>query len=137
MKSSDDVPVRGDSEIFREAIEAQLNRGLASEFFRSSARHQLLLRTIYKESVAGRPEALKEIVLAKEVFERPEYDPRRDTLVRVEANAVRRKLAEYYEQSGAKDRIRIDIPLAHYVAVFSPLPAEPEEHANAQQDPRR
>ncbi|HLJ17644.1 MAG TPA: hypothetical protein VKV15_24320 [Bryobacteraceae bacterium] len=77
--------------------------------------------------MAGRTEALKEIVLGRYVLGRPDYDPKRHTLVRVEVNAVRRKLAEYYTEAGAEDRVHIDIPLGHYVAVFSPLPAKPPD----------
>ena len=83
-----------------------------------------MLRTIVTESLAGRGEALKEIVLAREVFGRPDYDPRRHTLVRVEINAVRRKLAEYYVQVGRDDHVRIEIPPGHYVAAFSPVREE-------------
>ncbi len=126
MKLSEDVSVR-DREVFSRAVQTQLNRVLASEFFSPSARHQLLLRTIVSESLAGRTEALKEIVLAKDVFGRPDYDPKRHTLVRVEVNAVRRRLAGYYAKSNSEDHIHINIPLGHYAAVFSPLDAKPPE----------
>jgi hypothetical protein len=77
---------------------------------------------IVNKSLAGRTQALKEIVLAKDVFGRSDYDPRRHTLVRVEVNAVRRKLAEYYTKFGSEDQVHIDIPRGHYVATFSSLP---------------
>ncbi len=125
MKPIEHLPSRGESDAFREAVKNQLNRVLTSEFFRPSARLQLLLRTIVNESLAGRTEALKEIVLGREVLGRPDYDPGHDTLVRVEVNAVRRKLAEYYTKSNAEDRIYIDIPRGHYVAVFSSLRRAP------------
>ena len=69
MKTIEDVSLR-EREAFSKAVQTQLNRVLASEFFSASARHQLLLRTIVNESLAGRTEALKEIVLAKDVFGR-------------------------------------------------------------------
>jgi Tol biopolymer transport system component len=125
MKASAVVSVQG-SDAFTKAVQAQLNRVLASEFFSPSARHQLLLQTIVNESLAGRTQALKEIVLARDVFGRTDYDPKRHTLVRVEVNAVRRKLAEYYARSNSADHVHIDIPLGHYLAVFSSLPAQPQ-----------
>jgi hypothetical protein len=79
MKASAVVSVRG-SEAFTKAVQNQLDKVLASEFFRASARHQLLLRTIVTESLAGRTETLKEVVLARDVFGRPDYDPQRHTL---------------------------------------------------------
>src|SRR4051812_30393558 len=124
MKPSKDVSSRGDSEISQEDVRAQLDRVLASEFFRPSTRHQVLLRTIVNESLAGRTAALKEIVLAKDVFGRPDYDPKYDTLVRVEVNAIRRKLAEYYARRSSADQVHINIPRGHYVAVFSSLPVK-------------
>jgi hypothetical protein len=126
MKASAVVSVQG-SDAFTKAVQQQLDKVLASESFRPSARLQLLLRTIVNETLAGRTEALKEIVLGKDVLGRPDYDPKRHTLVRVEVNAVRRKLAEYYTEADAEDRVHIDIPLGHYVAVFSPLSAKPPE----------
>src|SRR5437868_4945145 len=92
MKADAVLAVRG-RELFTKAVQSHLDKVLTSEFFRPSARHQLLLRTIVSESLAGRIDALKEIVLARDVFGRPDYDPKRHTLVRVEVNAVRRKLA--------------------------------------------
>jgi Tol biopolymer transport system component len=117
------------SESFTKAVQEQLEKVLASESFRSSVRHQLLLRKIVTESCEGRGDALKEIVLAREVFDRPEYDPRRHTLVRVEVNTVRRKLAEYYSGCGSGDHIRIDIPVGHYGATFSYLSAKRPQRA--------
>jgi len=127
MKTTEDVSFR-DREVFSKAVQMQLDKVLASEFFSPSARHQLLLRTIVNESLAGRTEALKEIVLAKDILGRPDYDPRRHTLVRVEVNTIRRKLAEYYTKPNSEDHVRIDIPPGHYVAVFSSLPAKAEGH---------
>lgn len=130
MKSSEDAAVR-DRAAFADAVHKELHRVLASELFASSPRQQILLKTIVIESLAGREEALKEIVLARDVFGRPEYDPRRHTLVRVEANAVRKKLSEYYAEAGADDQVRIDIPSGRYVAVFSPLRWKPQGRGRA------
>jgi Tol biopolymer transport system component len=129
MKLREDVPLEGARAVppAPQDVLKQLELVLASGFFAQSNRCRLLLSTIVNESLAGRTDALKEIVLAKEVLGRADYDPRRDTLVRVEVNAIRRKLGEYYSKAGPQDRIRIEIPTGHYVAVFSPLPAAPPE----------
>jgi TolB-like protein len=53
------------------------------------------------------------------VFDRPtDYDPRIDSIVRVEARRLRSKLAEYYEGPGAADPLVIRIEKGSYVAVF-------------------
>lgn len=62
--------------------------------------------------------------MGKDVFGRPDYDPKRHTLVRVEVSAVRRKLAEYYTTANSHDRIHIEIPTGRYLATFSPFPAK-------------
>ena len=57
---------------------------------------------------------------AIEVFDRGDaYDPRLDSIVRVEARRLRSKLDEYYTRSSANDAIRIDVPRGSYVATFS------------------
>jgi hypothetical protein len=126
MKSSEDVASRRDREVFSALVQTQLSRILASELFKSSAQHQLLLRTIVDESLAGHTDALKEVVLAKDVLGRPDYDPSRHTQVRVAVNAVRRKLSDYYKDGASDDTVRIEIPRGHYVAVFSELQPQPQ-----------
>lgn len=125
MKSSrEDVPSPQDREVFFEVVRKQLEKVLTSNLFAAAPQHQLLLSTIVNETLAGRTEALKEVVLAKDVLGRQDYDPSRHTQVRVGVNAVRRKLAEYYTRADPADRIKIEIPLGHYVAEFSALPVE-------------
>src|SRR5690606_33811963 len=46
------------------------------------------------------------------------FDAQNDPLVRVEAGRLRRRLAEYYADEGARDPIRIELPRGGYSAVF-------------------
>ena len=56
-----------------------------------------------------------------EVFERDEkYDPRLDSIVRVEAGRLRSRLDEYYNGDGAASPIRISLPRGGYSAQFTP-----------------
>lgn len=66
---------------------------------------------------------IKEYFLAVEVFGRENFDPRIDTIVRVQARRLRLKLQEYYRTEGQYDTVRIDIPKGSYVPVISHLPA--------------
>ena len=53
------------------------------------------------------------------MFDRKEpYDPRLDSIVRVEAGRLRSKLDEYYANGGVGDAIRISLPRGSYVPVF-------------------
>ena len=54
-----------------------------------------------------------------EVFDRPSsFDPRTDTIVRVEARRLRSKLKEYYETHGQHDAVLIEFPKGSYVPTF-------------------
>ena len=90
----------------------------ASKGFARSERLRQLLRTIVTESLANRPEALKESVLASELYRDGKYDPHEDSRVRVDAHTLRARLADYYAGTGASDEYRIEIPRGSYAAVF-------------------
>jgi hypothetical protein len=77
------------------------------------------LTIVVERSFLGHPEDLKEYALGRDVFHRGEdYDPRADSIVRVEAQRLRRKLREYYESQGREDRVIIDLPAGSYVPSF-------------------
>ena len=58
-------------------------------------------------------------VLGVEVFDRDDrYDPRLDSIVRVEARRLRAKLAEYYDSAGAADTLVFHLPKGSYVPQF-------------------
>jgi len=53
------------------------------------------------------------------VFQRPpDYDPKVDPIVRVQAGRLRSKLGEYYATEGAHDLVVIQIPKGAYAPVF-------------------
>jgi hypothetical protein len=88
---------------------------LRSPAFISSKRCQEFLRYVVGETVEGRAESLKERTIAIEVFGKGiHFEPGEDSLVRVKAREVRKRLAEYYE-SAPDSALRIDIPLGSYV----------------------
>ena len=67
----------------------------------------------------GRDDEIKETLIAVEVFGRkPDYDPKRDSVVRTEATRLRSRLVEYYAGSGAGDPIVIERPKGDYVPSF-------------------
>ena len=101
----------------REARE-QLERILASACLRKGARLRRLLRFLVESALDGSADSLKESVLGTEVFERPSFDPRTDTLVRSTARHLRFKLDEYYKTEGAADPVLIELPKGTYVPVF-------------------
>jgi TolB-like protein len=101
------------------AVRAQLERILASEAFASAGRHSRLLRYVVDRTLAGEGDQLKEYVLGTEVFDRQDsYDPRLDSIVRVEARRLRARLDDYYRAAGANDPLVISIPRGSYAPIF-------------------
>lgn len=113
-------------------IYGEVERILKSRWLRESAQLSSLLRFIVHETIEGRQDGLKEYNLGLQVFHRsPDYDPRDDAIVRVQASLLRKRLASYYENEGRDSTIRIELPRGGYVPAFHPVspgpaPASPE-----------
>ena len=72
-------------------------------------------------ALTGRAGKLKEYVLGRDVFDRgPSYDPRADSIVRVEARRLRTKLRHYYETHPTA-KVMIEFPSGSYVPLFRKL----------------
>ncbi len=108
-----------------EAVRSELARLLADERLANSPTLIRFLEYTVVEALAGRGDQLKESVLGREVFERgSDFDPRLDPIVRVQAGKLRAKLAEYYEDRGASDPIRIEFLKGSYAPHF--VPSQPD-----------
>ena len=91
-----------------DSIRAACARISSSKVFENSERMIRFLRFVVDKTLAGQTDQIKEYVLGVEVFDRdPSFDPKIDTIVRVEARRLRRKLKEYYDSEGAQDAVRI------------------------------
>lgn len=101
------------------AVDAELNRLLESEFFRGSKRSCVFLRHAVNLARSGRVDELKERTLGVELFGRdPSYDTGEDAIVRVKANEIRRRLAQYNMTAGPEQKVRIELPPGSYVPQF-------------------
>ncbi|HWW85746.1 MAG TPA: hypothetical protein VNZ26_19250 [Vicinamibacterales bacterium] len=101
------------------AVRAALERILSSDALVGADRRVRLLRFLVERTLAGDSAALKESVIAVEVFDRaPDYDPKVDSVVRVEMGRLRSRLVEYYSHAGTNDPVRIDIRKGSYQPVF-------------------
>ena len=101
-------------------VRSHLERVLASKAFVGSKRSQDFLRLILEHALAGRTDSLRERMIGAEMFGRPiDYDTANDAVVRVKANEVRRRLAQYYAEEGTEqDAVWIDLPTGSYVPEF-------------------
>lgn len=101
-------------------IRSALSKILGSQEFSRSKRAAEFLRFVVEEQLAGRGDRLKAFTIAREVYGRDEsFDPRTDTIVRVEAGRLRSRLASYYETVGCDDPVRIDVPKGGYAPTFN------------------
>jgi len=102
-------------------IHQQLQRILDDSSFRSSERACKFLQYIVTETLSERTDHLKEWTIALDVFGKgTEFNPQIDPIVRIEAGRLRKRLAQYYEERGRSDPIRIVIPKGRYVPQFFP-----------------
>ena len=103
-----------------EEIRAELQNLLLSPSFHGSRRCQQFLEFVCLEFLGGRQDNLKERYLAVEVFGRPpESDLSEDTIVRVGAREVRKRLAQHYvSDTGVNSAVRISLPSGSYVPEF-------------------
>lgn len=106
---------------------------LAYEGISRAANISKLLAYLAERYFSGTSDDLKEYTIATECFGRhANFDPRRDSIVRVEAFRLRRALDRYYAKEGAGDPVRAVIPTGRYnlefvdQAGYAPLEAEPE-----------
>ena len=108
-----------EQEISPDAVRSELETVLSSRRFESSPRLSAFLRYVVQRTLAGESEGLKEYAIATEVFERSEsFDPRTDTLVRVQARRLRQRLTEHYADPDRQSEIVIDLPKGGYVPKF-------------------
>lgn len=102
-----------------EQSQQQLQRVLQSNTLRNSPTLQQLLQFLGTRGIEGNPDGLKEYTIGVEAFGRkPDFDPKTDTIVRVQTHRLRQKLKEYYEQEGIHDQVLIEIPKGHYYPAF-------------------
>src|SRR5579872_196254 len=93
-----------------EEIRTELERVLASQHFRTSRRCQTLLRHVTQQALSGDISPLKERTLGVDVFGRePDYDTAQDPVVRATAAEIRKKLAQYYQESADHSELRIEL----------------------------
>jgi TolB-like protein len=107
-------------------IRLQLDRLVTSDGFANADRMSGFLRYVVERALAGESDQVKEYVIGVAVFGRDEqYDPRLDSIVRVEARRLRTKLDEYYADDGRDDPIVIRIRRGSYAATFERRQAQP------------
>jgi hypothetical protein len=111
--------VHGEPLATRSQVATEVGRIFGSTYFCDSPILQKLLTYLVEQTLEGNAGNIKEYSIGTEVFQRgPNFDPRLDSIVRVQVSVLRKKLAAYYEGSGRHDELRIEVPRGHYAAEF-------------------
>ncbi|MDV7143861.1 hypothetical protein R3X27_14335 [Tropicimonas sp. TH_r6] len=105
--------------VAKNTARAALETALASPSFVNAGRLRSFLGYVVEEALAGRGDLISGKTIAQDVYGR---DPdETDSIVRVDAGRLRRKLAAYYEAEGAAEPVRIHIDSGGYAPRFEAL----------------
>jgi len=97
----------------------ELERVLASGVFDRAPSLAQVLAYVCGKSFEGTAGEIKEYSIAIDALGRsPEFDQKKDSIVRVQVHRLRERLAEYYAKDGADHPIHIVIPQGQYVPSF-------------------
>jgi hypothetical protein len=100
-------------------VRAALTSVLESESFATSRRCRDFLACVVELTLAGDYESLSERFLGVKLFGRSvDYETATDSIVRVRANDVRRRLMQYYSTSGPDAKVRIEMAAGGYAPEF-------------------
>lgn len=107
-------------------MKAHVERILQSETLRNADALRRLLAYLAEKSISGEADQLKEYVIGLEAFGKPpDYDPRQDSIVRLQVGRLRQKLTEYYLSEGKDDPVVVDLPKGHFKLSFETRPGAP------------
>ena len=107
------------SETAKKAIGEQLERLLASPYISHSKRFPTFLRFVVEHTLAGEADDIKERTLGIEIFGRDaSYDTALDPIVRVTAAEIRKRVAQYYQDSAHDEELRITLLSGSYIPQF-------------------
>jgi hypothetical protein len=118
-----------------EAERAELDAVLASGMIGRTNNLVRLLTFVCEKHFEGASAEIKEYNIAVQALGRPhDFDPQVDTIVRVTAHALRKRLEDYYRSEGADHAIRICLPPGGYVPKFTHRSAADAEHLHLKLD---
>jgi hypothetical protein len=97
----------------------ELQRVLQSGILDKAPNLRHFLEYVGQQYFSGHTEQLKEYSIAVQALHRLEqFDPQSDTIVRVTAHTLRKKLDQYYAMEGADHPIQVRLPAGKYVLQF-------------------
>ena len=107
------------SDVQRPIILSELDHILNHPSFKASKRCRSLLQYLIQHALNGDIESIKERTLGVEVFGRPaDYDTNIDPIVRMTANEIRKRLAQYYHEPGIEHELTFRLNAGTYIPQF-------------------
>jgi len=121
-----DVPVKSESCVQTpvapdrlQAEKDELNWLLTSRVLGRSSNLARMLTFVCEKHFLGLDDQATEYSIATEALgRRDDFDPQTDTIVRVTAHSLRKRLQEIYQTEGVNRPVQILIPLGHYMPSF-------------------
>jgi len=102
------------------AERAEVEAILRSGIFNRAPNLDAFFRYICERHFKGEGDEVKEYSIAVEALRRPpDFDQKKDSIVRVEAHRLRKRLGEFYATDGASHMIQITIPPGQYIPHFT------------------
>jgi hypothetical protein len=102
-----------------QAEKEELNWLLTSGALGQSSNLTRMLTFICEKHFLDQDDQVKESMIAVEALgRRSNFDPQADTIVRVTAHSLRKRLQEIYQTDGVNRPVHILIPLGHYMPSF-------------------
>ena len=96
-----------------------VQRVSGSAAFQKSRRLREFLLFVCERALKDPETVVREQEIGVVVFGRPiDFDPSEDTLVRVQASQLRKRLQQYFSAEGAGEHVLIEIPKGTYMPVF-------------------
>jgi len=116
-----------------EEIRAQVERLIRSKAFETSEIHRRLLQYLADKALSGEADRLKEYTIGLEAFGKPDtYDPRHDSIVRLQVGRLRQKLAAYYQTEAGSDDLLISLPKGGFKLDFQVVQTRTAEDGAAE-----
>jgi hypothetical protein len=106
--------------IDRTAELAEYEAVLSSPLFAGQTNSSRFLKYVCDRFFTGAQHVTEAEVAVEALGRRPDFDPQQDSIVRVEAHRVRKRLHDYYESDGASHSIRLVLPQGSYLPQFVP-----------------
>ncbi len=98
---------------------AEMELVLQSGLFAKAPRLEKFFRYVCERHFEENGDQIKEYSIALEALGRPsDFDPKRDSIVRVEAHRLRKRLEAYYSGPGAFHPVHISMPAGQYRPQF-------------------